>query len=290
MIETGHMGRVLLDEVGERPVDPMEDGPRLAQYDWRGVSPYLMFFTGRCGSTWLSTLLASTGLAGNPQEFFNESVVHYEPVVASSLRGYLDQMVARYSSAGRFGAQVDADRIREIGGLIDWPTVFPVARPSFFLYRRDLLAQAWSWVSARKTDQWHTSQGVPPRPEWQDAQTKPDLPTPRELIDEMVRLRRNEEALERFFDRHGYRPHYLDYEALATDPATTVAAILRHLGATPEEIREAPPGTAVGHDQLKYGDKAHALSDFAYSHAAPLATLNRNRTIITSDELAGLFA
>lgn len=268
-----HHDKRLLEATGEG---------RIEAVDWGDVQPYVMFFTGRCGSTWLTELLAATRVVGNPREWLNSNVAKYSGALADSLPGYFSNIVEKSSSGNHFGIQVDPVRLKDTRLLVDWEAAFPAARTvTFFLYRRDLVAQAWSWVHARKSGNWHSTD--PAR-----AVANPDhTPTMRELADEMVALRRREEYLFTFWAEHGYEPRFIEYETLATDPSATVATILCDLGVPTPEMMERIGGGETKSKRLTYDDsKTRVVSEFARLNLAALTALDRDRFGVGSDFLA----
>ena len=288
-MKIGSHAEQLLQAVGE-PALSKPSKPLLSDFDWgsHGVShAYLILMTGRCGSTWLTSILRETRLAGNPGEFFNAAVARRESDGAQGLQGYLGALASKETSNGRFGLEIDSTRLRHIEALVDWRSVFPAASTaSFFLYRTNLLAQAWSWASARKSGLWHVrTYAKVPTPTVSEA-----LPTSAELIQEMVRIRRDEQYLGKFFDRYGYRPYYLDYESLLTELDTEIRTILRILSVDLEKISSAQitaDNKAVA--KIQYTEKSSALAAFADEHTQALTFLRQNRFQISAEELSELF-
>lgn len=280
----------LLDAVGE-PLPAARDIPVLKDFDWsaHGVDQlYSIFMTGRCGSTWLTSLLQETNLAGNPGEFFNAHVAKRECVGAPGLHGYLSALAKKHATRGRFGFEIDAARLRGIEALIDWKTVFPVlSTKCIFLYRSNLPAQAWSWVSAKKTGLWHVRIGAKAA----SSSVSEALPTTTELVAEMVRIRRDEEYLEKFFERHGYQPYYLDYESLLTEVDSEVRALLRILSVESEDastVQIRAEGKSVA--KIQYTEKGRAMAGFNSEHASALSMLRRNRFQINAEQLNEMFS
>lgn len=248
-------------------------GGRLDDVEWADVRPYVMFITGRCGSTWLTELLKATGVAGDPREWLNSDIATYSEALTDSLSGYFANVVARHSSGDRFGLQIDPIRVRDTLRLVDWETVFPPNRTqTFFLYRRDLAAQAWSWVHARKSGIWHSSdqdrrEGIDPD----------HAPTTRELVDEIVALRRREEYLFAFWAERGYEPRFLEYETLAADPSATVATILRDLGSSDDEAERLCKSESKSKPLIYDDSKAAGLAKLEGFNWPTLALLERDR-------------
>ena len=285
-MKIGSLANKLLLSVGE-PLPDETDLPMLRNVDWpaHGVThPYVIFMTGRCGSTWLTSILKNTGLAGNPGEFFNNDVAKRDCRTTSGLGDYFLSVVDRESSNGRFGVEIDAIRLKQIEIFIDWPSVFPAeSAATFFLYRRDILAQAWSWVSAKKSGLWHIRAN-----HTQPASSDDALPSEDELAKEIVRIRECEEYLEAFFQEQGYEPHYLDYESLVTELPTEIATILKKLAVDDMDLGETLASGKTSVSKIQYSAKHHLLADFNHKHSHALALLRRDRFGIGSKRLSEL--
>jgi LPS sulfotransferase NodH len=285
-MKIGILASNLLQSVGE-PLPSDADPPMLRNVDWHahGVTHhYVIFMTGRCGSTWLTSVLKNTGLAGNPGEFFNGDVAKRECRSASGLGDYFLSVVDRESSNGRFGIEIDAIRLKQIEMFVDWPSVFPAGSgATFFLYRRDILAQAWSWVSAKKSGLWHIRAN-----HTQPASSVDTLPSEKELAKEIVRIRECEEYLEAFFQEQGYEPHYLDYESLVTELPTEVATILKKLSVDNMDLGETLASSKTSVSKIQYSAKHHVLAEFNHKHSHALALLRRDRFGIGSKRLSEL--
>jgi LPS sulfotransferase NodH len=288
-MKIGILANKLLENV-RQPVPDVAAGPVLRGFDWdaHGVTnPYVIFMTGRCGSTWLTTVLKNTGLAGHPLEYFNGDIAQREVRGAVGLEQYFASVVERDTREGRFGLEIDAVRMQQVEPLLDWNGVFPPDRvATFFLHRRDILAQAWSWVAAAKTGIWHL------RANKNFVQVPKDTtpPTHAELAAEIVRIRKGEEYLEAFFDRSGYAPFYLDYELLMTELATEVATILRLLGWDEERIAAAPIAEQGATSKLSYSERHAVLADFNHRYRDVMAQVRRDRFGVGSAELMKAFA
>lgn len=247
---------------------------RLEGFEWGEVDPYVIFTTGRCGSTWLAEMLASTEAGGDPREWLNSDVASYSGALGNSLPEYFSNVVAKYSPGNHFGLEIDPLRVEDTLSLVDWRAMFPSGQTrTFFLYRRDLVAQAWSWVHAEKSGYWHT-----PDPNDPDDQARPTVlpehaPTMRELADRVVELRRQEECLSSFFADHGYRPRFIEYEALVADPSGVVTSILSDLGAPSETFEVQAKSKPVPYDD----SKAEVLKKFKAFNWPALAMLENDR-------------
>jgi LPS sulfotransferase NodH len=285
-MKIGILASKLLQSVGE-PLPNEADQPMLRNVDWQahGVThPYVIFMTGRCGSTWLTSILKNTGLVGNPGEFFNGDVAKRECRTPSGLGDYFLSVVDRESTNGRFGIEIDAIRLKQIELFVDWPSVFPTGSAmTFFLYRRDILAQAWSWVSAKKSGLWHIRAN-----HTQPVSSIDMLPSEKELAKEIVRIRECEEYLEAFFQEQGYEPHYLDYELLFTELPTEIATLLKKLSVHDMELGETLASAPTSVSKIQYSEKHHLLADFNHKHSRTLALLRRDRFGVGSKQLSAL--
>ena len=283
----GALARDLLKTVGQS-LESLHPEVLLRDFDWsaRGIThPYVIFMTGRCGSTWLTSLLKGTGLVGNPDEFLNAHVAGHNPKSPrNGLEGYFEYLSANESSNGRFGLEVDSTRLKETEPLIEWNTVFSTqVTTTFFLYRRDLLSQAWSWVSAKKSGIWHIRTGS----EKSERKTE-TIPTHAELRKEMVRIRTGEEFLEGFFLRHGYRPFRIAYESLVAEQTVTTTTILRMLGISEMHVEAVAQAGGGSLTKLGYSDKQRILAEFNCRHRNAMDAIDRDRFGIGSADLAKL--
>lgn len=262
-------------------------GPgKVERFDWGAIQPYVMFITGRCGSTWLTKLLRATGLAGYPREWFNSEVAPWAGVHTDSLPDYFKQVVLAHSSDERFGIQIDPSRLSATSSLIDWPSVFkPESTPTFFLYRRDILSQAWSWVQAVGTGVWHVGERT--EGDVGDGDIPDYAPMMLEVAEQIVELRRQEEHLFAFWDEHGYQPHFIEYAALAADPLGTVADILAVLDVPGDAIEAAiQAASQIESKQRSYENRSAWLAKFSSLNEAPLAALSQDRFGVSSEYLA----
>ena len=254
-------------------------------------SAYVIFFTGRCGSTWLSSLLTETGVAGNPMEFLNENVAQrLTNCHASSLDGYFRNLAGHYSNGGRFGIEVDAERLRDIHSLVDTSALLPCnSLVSFFMYRRDAFGQAWSWAKARKTGHWHerTSTTSPPGTNAASEAT----PTLSDVMQELVRLRSSEEFLLDHIQNHGYDAIPIEYESLVTDPQSTLTSILSAIGVGDDEFDYSRLSEIKGSTrQLRYSDKLKVQREFETTFGGLGRALRTRRLEVSPVELQRMMA
>lgn len=122
---------------------------------------YLIIFTPRSGSTWLTELLQSNKTFGNPEEWFNPDFI---PANAKKLHvnNFHDYVVAiksgeRSKSSEIFGAEITPFQLQLASQLVDFFSLFPTHTTKYFyLRRKNILAQAISLYHATETGQFHT--------------------------------------------------------------------------------------------------------------------------------------
>ena len=185
---------------------------------------YFVCATPRCGSWFLCGLLASTGVAGRPHEWF------WRDTRASLERGwgvraaeYVELVLtAGTTPNGVFGAKV------MYGAL---PDLAPFPEPRFVWIRRlDRVAQAVSFARAVQTGHWHQWD---PQPQDDDAEYRFDV------VDALFReLEELERGWERWFEQEGVEPLDLAYEDVVADPEGETRRVLKFLSLpTNVEIR-----------------------------------------------------
>ena len=210
----------------------------------------------RTGSTLLSRLLKSTGVAGLPSEFLHPSAIledgprlgirrtrrvaslprlerhrlglerqpgRLTDVSPSKVRRYLEVVEnANRSANGVFAINLHWSQFEIASSR--WGIVFPPVGPDavwVHLWREDRFAQAVSWLRALQTDRWNTD----------------DKGSSGEPVYDSVRLGRlarraivSKKGWDRHFETFATPPMMLTYEQLSSDPAGAVDEILGLLG------------------------------------------------------------
>jgi LPS sulfotransferase NodH len=259
---------------------PQDQGDNLivSKFDWekRGIHiPYVIFITGRCGSTLLSHMVKDTGLAGVPDEFFNEGFIgaFSKDLSDKTFENYFDYVARKYSSNWRFGFQIDWYRLRNLEKLINFSNVFPSNRSTFYyMTRRDIVGQAWSYATAKATGVWHN---------FVDKSAQGDKPTPPALSDEAIWreiwiLFEAERQMETFFSRQGIAPTRIDYEMFIADKRTVVASLLLKLGCSIETVAEATAGIGERTSKLR-GEHFAQMIEFREKFSSLLIEVERLR-------------
>lgn len=200
--------------------------------DWNKIaikSTYIIFITGRRGSTLLSTLIHDTRLAGSPHEFLIPAAASRlnESVQAQSVTTYLECLALSRSFGGFFGFEIDWFQLRFFTQLVDIDKLFPSDNTKFFyMTHRDIVSQAWSFATAKKTGLWHKETREPGT----DANRKPPVLCDDDIWSEIFLILEAEKQLEHFFQAHNIRPMRFDYEGLISDKRAVVGGVLQHIG------------------------------------------------------------
>lgn len=214
---------------------------------------YVIFITGRCGSTHLADLLARTGLCGVPDEYFNESIVagQVSQSGCSDLAGYIAWLVANRSAGRRFGFKIDGLRHRRLCDLADPLAFFPPSAFGFvYMMRRNVLEQAYSYAHAKRVGVWHrTRDAVEPPAEI----VAPDAITDRDLWEELALILCYETHFEGYFLDHGLSVTRIDYEMLCASQAFVVGTVMLAAGRSTAEIGSSLASLQGRHVRIEYG-------------------------------------
>ena len=234
--------------------------PTDARYD-----AYVLCTAPRSGSTLLCKLLAATGIAGNPGSHF------HEPSLAEWLADYdlpdvpgrpeRDTVAAVFAAAidhGRGGTPVFGLRLQrhsfaffsdKLALLHPEPAGDATRMEAAFgrtlfihLTRAEKVDQAVSLVRAEQTGLWHRAadgseleRTAPPREPVYDGAA---------IAAAVAQLTAYDRDWAGWFEFEGISPLRLTYDALAANPAATLATVLNALGLPPEAARGVTPGVA----------------------------------------------
>ncbi|MEO1016084.1 MAG: Stf0 family sulfotransferase [Pseudomonadota bacterium] len=228
----------------------------------RPTLSYTIWFTQRCGSSWLCQALASTKLAGNPGELLSAAeperlVQHYQARSVSDLVSIL----YRHGSSpnGVFGLKQgfceprfsqlmvlfqDAITGKPPTRLEIWESVFPKHK-HIFLTRRNKVRLAVSWWRAIQSGEWHRRHGTPRSAV--DLSDGYNFDAINHLFNESV-LR--EAGIQDLFDEAGTAPLMVAYEDLRSDFDGTVRGILNFLDVDAEASAPFDTNLAPTADKL----------------------------------------
>lgn len=257
-------------------------------FDWeaRGIRvPYLIFITGRCGSTWLSNLLADSQLCGQPHEFFNESItrLYGKEYGTTSLPDYFDTIVDNFSSGGCFGMQVDASRFFRLQSIVEWNQIFDSRSVFISMTRHNVLSQAFSYVQAKLSGHWHDYKAEDGARG--DGRVQID---DRVFWGEVVQILHQERQFDRLIDLLKLKVLRITYEDLATERNTTLLRIMRALGVPREQGVDYVKQCEDKTQKLASPTKDDVLSDVIYRYDDIVRAIMSRRTTIQANEIVAL--
>lgn len=197
---------------------------------------YLICSVQRSGSTWFSSLLESTGVAGRPvTEYWNlgvEKQIHEQgwfPTYRSYLAHVREQAATPNGIMGANimwrqmpGALARMNGLNGCRGLNDmelWQRALPNLGHFILTFRKDTLAQAVSWAIAHQTRQFTCHDEREREPEYDFW-----------LIDTLYHdIKAHNLAWLTWFERFDIVPETVVYENLLEDPAAVVHDTLKYL-------------------------------------------------------------
>jgi LPS sulfotransferase NodH len=230
---------------------------------------YVVCATPRSGSTLLCALLAGTGVAGRPEEYFErlarsglprqpreyfediedaELFAHLAPTDPGELDGadpIPAALAAGTTTNGVFGAKLMWTHLLDLAERLGRPAdaallAERLPEPRYVhVTRGDKVAQAVSLWRAVQTRAWRAG----------DVTEEGEAVYHGGAIAHLAaQLAEQDEAWRAWFAANGIRPLTIAYEDLAGDAEATTAAVLNHIGAGPAEI-PAPPLRRQGDDR-----------------------------------------
>ena len=175
---------------------------------------YAVCTSGRSGSNLLCQYLSSTGMLGNPLEYFNGSgrrLLGY-PEYPDEPSRQIDWILTLGATPnGIYGLKAFPAQIEQIEKSIRWTELLPGLK-FVLLKRRDILGQALSAVRALQTEQWRASMPARGPAMYDGAQ-----------IYERLQFAAGDYAWwDIFFTRHVVVPTIIVYEDLLADPQAAV--------------------------------------------------------------------
>lgn len=228
-------------------------------------SSYVICTSPRSGSTLLCTLLASTGVAGNPASYFHKPSISawlksFDLVLDATTteRDVLDKIftvaIAQGTlDTGMFGLRLQRDSFDFLSQQLavlypDLPNDSSRFHEAFgrtayiHLIRDDKIDQAVSCVKSEQTGLWHLGLNGNEL----ERVSPPQSPTYDPIrIGACVReMEARDRQWERWFKTESVAPLCVKYEALSDQPIKILRKILDHLGLDSEAAIDVKPGVA----------------------------------------------
>ncbi|MGI9212027.1 MAG: Stf0 family sulfotransferase [Methylococcaceae bacterium] len=190
-------------------------------------SEYLIAFTPRSGSSWLTSLLVDTRLAGQPEEWLNPN--HLPGILSThpckDLPSYVRRIRRLMLSRKRrtFGMECSWFQWR-LYLESNQQRVAPFAFDHYIYWtRRDLLGQALSLYKATETGYFHSTTG------------KKESPSTEIVFDDgkiwdwMLHICQQEYGWQTYFQKRNIEPLNLCYEDLWSNTELTLTRLLSHI-------------------------------------------------------------
>lgn len=226
---------------------------------------YVICTSPRSGSTLLCSLLAATGVAGNPESYFHEPALadwldrfNLTPDPDKPERNVLADIFRAAIAKGSLGTGVFGLRLQRHSfeffmeklsllypGRQDDRDRFAAAfGETLFVHltRADKVDQAVSYVMANRTGLWHRAP---------DGTELERLAAPRTPVYDEAEIRRHytelmtlDTAWEDWFSNQDIAPLRLTYDALSADPIETLCQVLDRLGLDRKAAQDVSPGVA----------------------------------------------
>lgn len=209
--------------------------PKVKRYHWSHTGGYIMFVnpkicyiitsSPRSGSHLFSTLLAGTGLAGDPQEHFNPwhmgDATNFFPDDLLYGREYVQGLIqTTTTSNGVFGTKAQFIQITNFVGLDRLESLFPTPLKYIYIQRLDVDRQAVSLARAEQTDSFNSDRVPTKEPVYNFYQ-----------IQQCAReIRIQAKGWETYFQTRGISPYRVVYEELVKDRVRFVRGALEYLG------------------------------------------------------------
>ena len=257
---------------------PEGRAPKLRLEPVAGRLNYLILFTPRSGSSWLTELLRSNDM-GDPKEWFNPNLI---PKIAKRLgTRSVDDYISAVSHTGRdnntyvFGSEITYFQLAILEDMANVFDHFPISQTYFFyLRRRDIVQQAISLYRATSTGEFHSVQlnGAPRKTAEYDSNA----------IEKWLRhILKHESGFYRLFLRSGITPLTMTYERMLEVGPEAVLNFFTVPILGDQFGRE--PKTTTRHSKLINPETADWPERFRQDRPALLAEVERIRPDITSD-------
>jgi LPS sulfotransferase NodH len=223
---------------------------------------YTIWFTQRTGSTLLSKALESTGIAGNPREWFNcppDLLSTFHKTDHAELQEYLWKIGT--ISNGVFGINYSfyephfiqlTETLRKFPACPPsaikrtevWESIFPNHR-HIFMTRRNKVRLAVSWWRAIQSGEWHVPSNEPRKPV--DLSNAYSYDAIHHLYDECSM---REAGIQELFAEGNIVPLTIVYEDFIQDYEGTVRTILDYLEPDSQSATIAPPALTKTADAI----------------------------------------
>ena len=234
---------------------------------------YLIFFTPRSGSSWLTNTLSNTQMIGNPEEWFNPEFTPNTARVlgANTPRSFFDALLrAKQTPNGVFGAQVTYLQYKTIDGF----DLIRRLKPDvvFCLRRRDLVAQGISLYRAVASNVFHNTTGLSQKEKTAIDEKAPFKP--KEIGRWIRQIVTIEVGMETLFRQRGITPVRLFYEDIAGNTDLAVKLFSEAVLGTSAPLQDTPEAS---HKPIRSAASQAFASRLRSEHASFVSEMERKR-------------
>jgi trehalose 2-sulfotransferase len=178
---------------------------------------FLVFFTPRSGSSWLTKIVSATKSLGNLEEYINPDFVrdvakHMHATDQTTMMAMLKRWAK--SANGVFSMEVRAVDI-QLFGEKEFFQAFSPDTVVFFLWRDNIVAQGISLYRAVTTKRYHSTDTPAPPPDYDPEQID-------RWMQHIVKIENENLTL---LQRRGLHARFLRYEDIIRDRATTLTML-----------------------------------------------------------------
>jgi LPS sulfotransferase NodH len=207
---------------------------------------YVIWFTPRSGSSWLTDIARATDRLGNPGECFNPGFVPQmaRKMHAADMDQYIQMLLRRRQTRGVFGCELTFYHLQRCFESTEAFMRYFDGAPAVWLLREDIVQQAVSLVKMQQTRIAHSVEADADARAAAERDFVYDAGQIEHFLDHVLRAEAGCEAL---FKAYGHAPLRLSYERnMAMGGHAVLNAIAHHIG-----LRPIPPqDIATGHVKL----------------------------------------
>ena len=238
------MGKPWSDFTPEAEIVPKRRAERLAAP--LPEREFFVLFTPRSGSSMLSDLARRTGALGKPNELFNPN--HMAGIAraldATDLDSYVEIARRSQQRGGTFGFKIAYPQLDAVFPSEQAFLDYFEAPKTFWLIRRDIVAQAVSLYKMQKTKLAHSPSSTPEERAAREAEVEYDGA---EIQHWLNHIRRAEESTEALIANAGLDPLRMSYERnIELKPNQLANVMVRHVGLRTMRL----PGVESAHSKI----------------------------------------
>lgn len=121
---------------------------------------YASLITGRCGSTFFSKMCQNAGFGYGEEPFNERGISGFSDFPPSALRLFVERTMEMGSMEGRYYFQITPPRLDALAPMFDGDAFSTFVDRYSLILRRNIVAQALSYIMAVRTGVWHSYTGT----------------------------------------------------------------------------------------------------------------------------------